>query len=356
MEEPAAVAGLDVQIADAIEAEQRGTAERRVTPGRIAALTVTGVSLYFVAPSIVEVFASWDRLDDVRPGWLVAIAAAVALSTACVWVLQGVALRSDDWFAIATSQLAGNAVSQVVPGGQAAGVAVQFRMLRTAGIDVGRSASALTATSLLLNGAVLLLPVLALPAILSSPTQVASPLVTAAWLGLGAFLALAVATSVLLFAERPLVAAALGAERVRNAVLRRRPPLTGLDQRVLRERDLIRTALGSRLGHAVLASLGRTLFDYLALVLALIAVGADPDPPLVLLAYVTSAVLRMVPLTPGGLGFVEAGLTATLALAGIGASEAVLATLAYRLASYWLPLLAGAGAAALFARRTRAQP
>ena len=38
-----------------------------------------------------------------------------------------------------------------------------------------------------------------------------------------------------------------------------------------------------------------------------------------------------------GLGFVEAGLTAALALAGVPAASAVVATLAYRLVSYWLP-------------------
>ena len=69
--------------------------------------------------------------------------------------------------------------------------------------------------------------------------------------------------------------------------------------------------------------------------------GAKPRPALVLLAYVAAAVLGMIPITPGGLGFVEAGLTATLTLAGVSAADAVLATLAYRLVSYWLPLLAG---------------
>ena len=49
----------------------------------------------------------------------------------------------------------------------------------------------------------------------------------------------------------------------------------------------------------------------------------------------------MIPFTPGGLGFVEAGLTGLLALAGIAAGAAALATLAYRLVSYWLPLPAG---------------
>ena len=51
--------------------------------------------------------------------------------------------------------------------------------------------------------------------------------------------------------------------------------------------------------------------------------------------------LAQIPVTPGGLGFVEAGLTAMLALAGVSAGDAVLATFAYRLFSYWLPLPLG---------------
>jgi uncharacterized protein (TIRG00374 family) len=49
----------------------------------------------------------------------------------------------------------------------------------------------------------------------------------------------------------------------------------------------------------------------------------------------------MIPITPGGLGFVEAGLAATLVWAGLPSGNATLATLAYRLVSYWLPLAVG---------------
>jgi lysylphosphatidylglycerol synthase-like protein len=74
------------------------------------------------------------------------------------------------------------------------------------------------------------------------------------------------------------------------------------------------------------------------LVFALAAVGAEPRPSLVLLAFTGSQLLTLVPLTPGGLGFVEAGLAGLLVLAGVSAADAALATLAYRLVSYWPPL------------------
>ena len=52
----------------------------------------------------------------------------------------------------------------------------------------------------------------------------------------------------------------------------------------------------------------------------------------------------------------EAGLTATLALAGIAAGDALLATLAYRLFSFWLPIPAGAVAYLVHRRWLRARP
>jgi uncharacterized protein (TIRG00374 family) len=71
----------------------------------------------------------------------------------------------------------------------------------------------------------------------------------------------------------------------------------------------------------------------------------------VILAYAGARLLALIPLTPGGLGFVEAGLVGTLTLAGVSADDAVLATLTYRLVSYWLPIPAGAVAYGAFRRR-----
>jgi uncharacterized protein (TIRG00374 family) len=62
-------------------------------------------------------------------------------------------------------------------------------------------------------------------------------------------------------------------------------------------------------------------------------------------------VLALVPFTPGGLGFVEAGLVGTLRLAGVSASDALTATLLYRIVAFWLPIPAAGVAYLLFRRR-----
>ncbi|MFZ1854238.1 MAG: lysylphosphatidylglycerol synthase domain-containing protein, partial [Candidatus Nanopelagicales bacterium] len=45
--------------------------------------------------------------------------------------------------------------------------------------------------------------------------------------------------------------------------------------------------------------------------------------------------------TPGGLGAVEAALTAALAAAGVEAAVAVSAVLLFRIFTFWLPTLPG---------------
>jgi uncharacterized protein (TIRG00374 family) len=127
--------------------------------------------------------------------------------------------------------------------------------------------------------------------------------------------------------------------------------VTGLDKRLLAERDTIRAVLGERWWQAVLLTAGRLGFDYGCLLVALRATGAEPRPSLVLLAYSAAGLIALFPLTPGGLGIVEASLSGLLVLAGVHPGYAVLATLAYRIASYWLPLLAGPPAYLLYRRR-----
>jgi uncharacterized protein (TIRG00374 family) len=185
------------------------------------------------------------------------------------------------------------------------------------------------------------LPALALPAVLGG-SGIDRSLAQAAWAGAAALVLLVVAGALLLFKDSPLQVSGRAVQAVANRLRRRREPTTDLPDRLLRERDLIRGVLTDKWLEAVLATAGRWAFDYGSLLLALLAVGARPAPTAVLLAFCVAQALALIPLTPGGLGFVEAGLTGTLALAGVGAADALVAVLAYRLAGYWLPLPVGA--------------
>ncbi|HEY7599854.1 MAG TPA: lysylphosphatidylglycerol synthase transmembrane domain-containing protein, partial [Candidatus Limnocylindrales bacterium] len=314
----------------------------------------TGISLYLVAPSLIEVLGSWDDLDRLSPAWLALMAALQAGVLACVWALQYLAMRGPSWPAVISSQLAGNALAKIAPGGGAVGGALQYRMLVQAGLPGRRAVAGLTAVNLLTFAAVLAMPVLAVPAILRG--GVSRDLLEATAVGLAVFVALFALGALLIAVDGVLAWVGRLIQRVRNRLRRHSEPLTQLPDRLLRERDRIIGTLGPRWKRALAATSGRWALDYATLLAALAAVGSQPRPSLVLLAFCAAQVLAQIPITPGGLGFVEAGLTAMLTLAGVSAGAAVLATFAYRLFSYWLPLPVGLAAFGWHARRYRAAP
>jgi uncharacterized protein (TIRG00374 family) len=314
-------------------------------------LAVTGVSLYLLAPALLEVFGAFDRLDDFNPLWWIAMVLLQVGSYACMWEVQRISMRAERHGPVVTSQLASNAFGRVVPGGVAAAGAMQYAMLIRAGVPPGRAASGMTASSVLVFGILLALPLLAVPAVLFG-APVDPGLGKAALIGGVVFVLLFAAGAAAILLDRPLVVVGRVVQGLRNRIRRRRAPLTGLPERLLRERNSVTMVLGQRWWQALLLAVGRWLLDYLTLLAALTAVQADPRPSTVLLAFCAAQFLGTLPLTPGGLGFVEAGLTGTLVLAGVPAGAAVVATLAYRLVSFWLPIPAGGIAAVLHRRHS----
>ncbi len=346
----AAKPGPTATKAAAIDAAQAHPLTWKTRVKRALAVVVAGAAIYLVLPKLVAVLGDWPRLSTLNPIWFTVALAAELASFTCNFALQRLALRTRGWFAVVTAGLAGNAVTDSLPGGDAAGATVQFRMLTTAGFDTDTAVGGLTTFSLLGVGGLLGLPLFALPAIVGgAPT---SPgLVHTALLGIAGFVLFAVFGVIVLRADWPLTTLGRVAQSVWNWVTRGRRPVTGLDQQLLAQRDTIRGVLGRKWRQAVVLTAGRLGFDYGCLLAVLRATGAGPRPSLVLLAYAAAGIVALFPLTPGGLGVVEASLSGLLVLAGVHPGDALLATLAYRVASYWLPLLAGPPAYLLFRHR-----
>jgi uncharacterized protein (TIRG00374 family) len=342
-------------LADQIDREKTHPLAWKDVAKRAVVVGLAGLAIYLVFPAITEVLASWPRLSTLDPPWLALAIAAELAHFWCTIALQRLALRTREWFPVATSTLAGNAITLIVPGGAAVGAAVQFRMLAASGLETSETVGGLAAFSLLGVGGLLALPLFALPVILlGAPTS--RGLVNTAILGAIGFVAFVAFGAVVLAYDAPLRWCGRAVQRVRNWVLRKRPPMTGLDETLLTQRNQIRAVLGHQWWQALLLSAGRLAFDYLCLLAALLATGSRPRPSLILVAYAAAGIIGLIPITPGGLGVVEASLTGLLVLAEVNSSQAVLATLAYRLASYWAPLLAGPVAYGLFRMRYRSRP
>src|SRR6476646_8146920 len=131
---------------------------------RVLLLLATAVSLYFLFPSLVDVFTQWHSLADLEPWWLLLAVVFEATSVTALWEVQRIALRTPSWFAVGTSQLAGN----------------------RAGVPRENVAPGLAAVSIANTTTILAFPLLALPAILGG-LQAPHGLLTTAYIGAGAF-------------------------------------------------------------------------------------------------------------------------------------------------------------------------
>jgi uncharacterized membrane protein YbhN (UPF0104 family) len=172
-------------------------------------------------------------------------------------------------------------------------------MLTTAGFDTDTAVGGLTAFSLLEVGGLLALPIVALPAILAG-VPVGRGLVHTALLGIAAFVLYAVFGVIVQRTDWPLATLGRVAQSLWNRLTRGRRPVTGLDQRLLTERDTIRAVLGNDWRRAVVLTAGRLGFDYGCLLAALRATGASPQPSLVLLAYAAAGIVALFPLNRAG--------------------------------------------------------
>ena len=341
-------------------ATSRNTLIRR-WGGRAIGLTITGVGLYLVVPSLLTMFAAWPQLAQVDVPWFFVLAGLQLGRLVTLWWLTKLALaptRPTDaqpgphdghdshesaprlgWRTTATAQLAGSAAAKILPGGGAAGGVIQAKVLIDDGQPPSAVASGLTAIGLLNNAVLFLLPVLTIPALLIGPPP-------ARQLQLGLVVSVILAAVIVsigvtaLTWPRVVAATGRGIGRIVHLVRRRVTP-DGVAEGLLAQRERIADAFRGRWWRSVFAMAASRMFDYASLVAALVAFGAHARPAEVLLAFVVSQALAIVPITPGGVGVVDVGLTAMLVLIGIPTDTAIIGTLLYRLFSFWLPIPIG---------------
>jgi uncharacterized protein (TIRG00374 family) len=97
----------------------------------------------------------------------------------------------------------------------------------------------------------------------------------------------------------------------------------------------------TRLALGILANLLLTLSYIIAFVAALESLGAHPALLPAAIVYLAGNAVGSAAPTPGGLGAVEAVLSAGLTAIGVPAHQAIPAVLVFRIATFWLPIPAG---------------
>jgi uncharacterized protein (TIRG00374 family) len=271
----------------------------------------------------------------------------------CLWRLQAICMDRAPLRSVATAQLSSSALSNVVPGGAATAAAAEYAMLGSAGVPHEAVALGLAASGVLQLAALCALPLLIVP-LLATGLRIPHALLPGLLAGAGMFVAMFAIAFAVVRVDGVLRGVARAARSLMRRLGRRSDQLDALPERVVAQRDRMVALLGRRWLGSLAAAVGRWLLDFAALVAALAASGTHPRLSLTLLAYVGAQLLAQIPVSPGGLGVVEAGLTGLLVAAGTSAGQAAVATLAYRLVAYWMILPLGLVAWLLYRSDRRA--
>ena len=245
--------------------------------------------------------------------------------------------------------LASTGVGHVVPGGLATTAAVQHRLFSRGGVRADELGFALCAQSI---GSAVALHGLLWSALVMSVAA-------------GGFQRLdAVAATVSAILIVSSITLSVGLLRHRAGLARRIATVVGRVPRVGAagvEAGLVRLegrltelcADRRRLRLVVGLATTRRLLDVAVLWTAIAAFGPGPGLVGLMAAYALAGVLASVPLSPGGIGVVEAVLIPTLVGCGVPVAQATIGVVAYRLVTFWLPIPVGAAAYVAVHQATR---
>lgn len=327
--------------------------------GSVLAIAIVVTVFAVLLPRIVDYGEVWDVVIGVPLHWLVIVFMVGVLNHATYPFLYTVVIRGLRFRHALAVRLASTATANVVPGGGALGVGLTYMMLSSWGSTGPQIATAVMLTGIWNNLIKLLLPILAAALVVSQGKPVPG-FVEAALIGLAAFAATLLLGVILI--KSPFRRHVRGALRWIAAIGVRIFDRTGKgdpDAIVTRFLATLRDAVSTRWGRLAVAMVATYVSQYLVLLASLRAAGVGPESVTWTQALAGFALVRLialVPITPGGVGLAELGVTAFL---GSGLSDPVVAQVAagvllFRTMDYLLEI--PAGVIAIAAWRLRRPP
>jgi uncharacterized protein (TIRG00374 family) len=358
---PLGVQADGAEVLDAAQPRRKGSLKRRAIVGGLGLAAVVA-TFVFVLPRIADYRSVWGVVQDLT-GWEVAVLAGVTVLNLATYAPQWIAaLPGLGYRQGSVLTLASTASTYIAPGGAAVGVATSFAMLRGWGFKGRRVTIAVAVTGIWNQFSMLGFPVVALAAVTLQHER-SSLLQSVALIGLIVFV-----VAVAVFAASlwtPQLARNVGdlAARVANRVLAvvNRGPVGWSGVSFVRFRNETVRLLARRWHVLTLATLAGQLTVFLVMLTSLRVCGGSSHEVSFIEGFAAWSVARLVgslPLTPGGIGVVEVGLTGLLVGFGGRNAEVVAAVLVYRFLTIVPTLLLGLLAAATWRRHNphRAAP
>jgi uncharacterized protein (TIRG00374 family) len=311
-----------------------------------------GLTFAFILPHIADYREVWELLKGLSWWWIAGLVVAAVINVATFGPPWMAALPGLSYFHSSRVTLASTAVSVVAPGGGAAGMAASFGMLKSWGYEGRPVGLAVTVTSIWNQLMILGVPIVAV-ALLVAEGDRNRTLEWVALISLAVFCVLVAGFAVGLANARLTRRIGDKAARVMTWAkgLIHKAPVTWNGEAFVRFREESIVLIRDRWWYLTLTTLANHLSVFLLLLVSVRAVGITPSSVTLVEAFGAWAVSRVIGSlapTPGGLGFVELGLTGILVAFGASNAEAVTAALVYRVLMDVPTLALGLLAAATF--------
>jgi uncharacterized protein (TIRG00374 family) len=349
-------AGLSAEPEDELVRVELDEAHRKRRHGRariigiVASVVVIAGVFAFALPRIADYGEVWDEVQTLSWQWLAALVLATLLNLATYGPPLMAALPGLSYVRASRVTLASSALSSVAPGGAAVGMATSFAMLRAWGFS-GRPVGLAVVVQSIWNQFVILgFPIVAVAALAAQGGRnrtLELVAVVALVIFVLAVVGFAIGLSSARLARRVGDRAARLASRVKH--LLRRSPVKWNGTSFVRFRAETIVLIRRRWLFLTTSTLAGHLTVFLVLLASLAAVGVERHEVTIVEAFAAWALARIlgaIPITPGGVGFVELGLTGALVAFGATNAEAVAATLIYRFLTIVPTLVVGLLAAA----------
>jgi len=300
-------------------------------------ITVVVLVVVFVGifPKFANYGAAWDSIEKMSIGSLVALGAVTVLNI-IIYVFPYMAalpgIRFRDAFVVRQTSFM---ISNAVPAGGAFGLAVQYAMLSGYGFGPAQASSAIAVTSIWNLLVTLALPALGLSVLVVEGGATQNQVVGAVG-GLVGVALIVGAMVVVLRSER-------WARRIGgwgDAVVHRFRPSTPAEtvtSGVVRFRDQTYDVVAQRWGRLTVTNFAQQFSQFFVLLVAIYGLGGTStgvNPAEVFAAFAVARLAGFIPVTPGGLGTVDAALVALLAAFGMDQDQALAADLLWRAATF----------------------
>jgi uncharacterized protein (TIRG00374 family) len=294
----------------------------RVKPGTLLMLASIGLALYALVPQIASATGFFDELTSAEWEW-VAVAILFSAFTyvgASIGMLGAIPTRLT-LGEVMMAQVASSFSNRVTPA-KVGGMATNVRFMQKKNIPLSIAASAVGMNTV--AGTIIHVTLLAITGTAVS-RNVDIPLPDArivTWVVVGVILVSGL-VMLLPFGKRLITRHLLPALRAATSSVA----------------SIARTP--SKLAALFVGSALVTLSYTAAMIVSLMAFGADVPVVTAAAVYLAGAAVSSAAPTPGGVGATEAALVAGFAAIGVESATALAAVLLFRLVTFWLPILPG---------------